>query len=190
MALLTYSDFASGKYRISQTTDTQTDLTFYITKFEKQYLIKLLGKSLYDLFVASYSSGLPTGIYLTLYNEFAEDNENSGFVFYRLDGAIFPSVESGAEAEPVVFSEGIKEMLKGFIYFEFVKDQYSQNTPNGNVQKENENAILLPQIQSNLKEKYNNAVATYRAIQWYIGQHIEDYSTYNGQPIDIIPFIS
>lgn len=190
MAFLLYSDFSSGKYRISQTTDTQTALTAYITKFEKKYLRLLLGATLYTQFMASLQSNVPTGVYLTIYNEFAEDNDNSGFVFQRLDGAIFPSVESGAEAEPVVISEGIKEMLKGFIYFEFVKDQQSQNTPNGNVQKDNENAINLSQNQANIKEKYNIALDTFNAIQWYINEHSEDYPDYNGVKLDKIPFIS
>lgn len=190
MAFLTYSDFATGKYRISMTTDTQTSVTSYITKYEKRYLQNLLGIELYNLFMASLVSNVPTGVYLTIYNEFAEDNDNSGFTFQRLDGTILESVEGGSKAGPIVRSEGIKEMLKGFIFFEFTRDQGVKNTPNGNVQAENENAIFVSQNEAFIKGRYNEAVDTYQAIQWYIGQHLDDYPTFNGIVASHIPFIA
>ena len=64
-----------------------------------------------------------------------------------------------------------------------------KNTPNGNVQPENENAILLSHLKSGISEKYNEAVQTYEAIQWYIRQHLDDYPTFNGIKIDRQPFV-
>jgi hypothetical protein len=189
MAFLTYSDFASGKFRISQTIDSQTDLTAYITKYEKRYLQDLMGITMYNAFIASLSSNVPTGVYLTIYNPFAEDNENSGFVFQALDGSIRESVEAGVSLQPIVRSEGMKEMLKGFIYFEYTRDQPVKNTPNGNMQAEGENAISLSHLKAGIAEKYNEAVANYEAIQWYIREHSEDYPDFNGVKIDRQPFV-
>jgi hypothetical protein len=66
---LTYSDFQIGRLIIATNKHTQQDLQYYIDKYEKEYLIDLLGIDLYYLFIADLVNGVPqTQIYIDIYN--------------------------------------------------------------------------------------------------------------------------
>jgi len=186
------TDFATGKYRISQNPDDTTALTAYIAKYEPDYLINLLGASLYTTFVADLTGGtaLPflTAKYNTLYQPFAQDNLNVSNVFYPIGGG-YPDLSDATDSnfEQIIISKGIKEMLKGFIFFEWTRDQAIENTPIGNVEQQGESSSKVKALQAGIKEKFNEAVKTYQAIQWYINQNRSEYSTFNGVPMSIIP---
>lgn len=188
---ITATDFNSGKYRISQNPEDIASLNLYITKYEKQYLVNLLGATLYGLFVADLTAGvLPfqTAIYNNLYQPFDEDNLNSSNIFYPV-GSFEPDFEDAIDSNfgQIVTSEGIKEMLKGFLFFEFTRDQPFENTPTGNVEQQIENGVKVKALQAGIKEKFNEAVRTYQAIQWYINQNSSSYPDYNGVKMGIIP---
>jgi hypothetical protein len=59
-------------------------------------------------------------------------------------------------------------MLKGFIYFEYSKDQMMQQTTFGGVQQKSENSTVLNTLQTLIYNRYNEAIKSYRAIQDYI----------------------
>lgn len=154
--LIRTSDFNSGKYKIAQ--PMNSDLSAYIDKYEKQYLRKLLGVELYNLFAAQVASYVPAaGIYKDLYDPFQEDHGSS-----------------------VIESEGMKEMLKGFIYFEYMRDVQFKNTENGMMINQYENSALTSN-ELPITTRYNEALKTYDAIQWYIKENSEDYPDHNGQ---------
>jgi hypothetical protein len=185
---LSSTNFESGKYKISQNSYTTDDLTTYISKYESRYLIKLLGSDLYDLFIDSLISNIPTNVYLTLYSAFHADNLNSSMVWFPIGGGKPDySDATNCNLPKIIISEGILEMLKGFIFFEYTRDQSIKNTIAGNVQEDNENSKAVSQLQAGIKEKYNEAVSTYQAIQWYISQHMDDYPDFNGVSISEIP---
>lgn len=158
MSLLIQATDFTGKHEIVQQMNPK--LTAYIEMYEKQYLRKLLGVTLYDLFAAQVTSYVvASGIYKNLYDAFQEDDGGS-----------------------IVESEGMKEMLKGFIYFQYMRDLPFKSTESGIMINQHENTVLTPNDLP-ITTRYNQAVKTYEAIQWYIVQNSDDYPDYNGQCI-------
>jgi len=144
------SDF-TGKYEIHTGLYDQTKLQDYIDIYEKRYLVELLGATLYNEFISDldpYNVPISPN-FQQIFNSFIEDQT------LVLDNQI-------------LISEGIKQMLKGFIYFEYLKDTTNQITPNGLTIPSNENSTTATTLYSMMYTRYNEAVRTYRAIQWYI----------------------
>ena len=82
------------------------------------YLTQLLGKTLYDLFVADLVNKVPvTARFLDLYNPFDIDDDNC-----------------------LIHSDGMKEMIMGFIQFFYAREAKVVNTQHGNVVNNQENA--------------------------------------------------
>lgn len=125
----------------------QGKIQAYIDKYEKRYLIELLGPDLYDQLIADSTGGTP-------------QSPNLSFIFNPFHVTISPL--------SYVISEGIVEMLLGFIYFEYSKDLINQMTPFGNVKPESENSTVTAGNSTLIYNRYNEAVRTYRAIQTYI----------------------
>ena len=59
-------------------------------------------------------------------------------------------------------------MLKGFIYWEYVRDLLNQQTPYGGVKQMSENSVVVDTPHSLFWERYNESIKTYQAIQEYI----------------------
>lgn len=152
------TDF-TGKYAVAK--NIFDSLDDYIDKYEETYLIQLLGWELYKLFKADLQYVAPppaTAIYLALWDKFTED-----------DGG------------DIITSNGMKEMLLGFIFFEFMRDLPYKATAGGISVNEVEVSEQADISGNSLNSKYNEAVGTYQAIQWYIADNSEDYPEYNGQ---------
>jgi len=134
-------------------------LDSYIEKYERKYLTILLGVELYDLFIDEINVNNPPTdpIFEAIYNYIAFDN---GF--------------------EIVISNGIKEMLLGFIYFHFVYDNQQYQSPIGIVQQSGENGTVM-NITGLSVTRFNESVDSFRAIQSYIRFHSEDYISFNGQ---------
>jgi hypothetical protein len=156
MGLLIVADDFVGKYELAKSNDDKIDE--YIEEYEEKHLTELLGKELFDLFEATVDENThkPVGApYLNIYNPFTEE----------INGLIYTS-------------EGLKKMLLGFIYFQYVRDNRVKQTMNGAVEQQTEvssksdNTFLYP--------RYNQAVTTYRAIQVYILDNLTTYSTFLG----------
>lgn len=164
MSIVSKSDFI-GNYFISQ--KLYDDLDLYIEKYEKQYLINLLGAELYKLFISDLDSNFEptTVIYQTIYNEILTDYNTC-----------------------LINSEGIKKMLIKFIYFEYVRDNQQKNTTNGTVVNNAELGINVNPIYS-VARAYNEACDSVYAIQFYIKQNIANYPTYNGRKFDYVSVI-
>lgn len=161
---LVASDF-TGYHKVSTNNFTQTELTAYITKYELRYLQDLLGYDLSVLFIADLTGGTTppplSAIYLNIYNSLTYDYESGG-------------------SNKIIRSEGIKEMLKGFIFWEYTRNQPIENTLVGNVENVNENSVLVNSWKAGINDKYNRAIDTYKAIQLYIEDNSTLYPDYNG----------
>lgn len=158
---VTTDDFV-GELRLSMNKFEEDKITSYINSYEKEYLVKLLGCELYDLFIADLVGGVPQSQrFIDIYNEFCEDVDCH-----------------------IVRSEGIKKMLTYFIYFEFVKDKQTYNTITGTVQSKVEVSDVVSLSKSNIYQMYNKGVETYEAIQWFICDKSQDYTEENTQPIE------
>lgn len=151
------ADFETGKFKIAQ--GIHTDLDAYITRYESSYLADLLGVELKGLFVADLSAQIPvSAIYLSIFNAFQDDDGNS-----------------------IKKSTGIKDMLLGFIWFEYNRDIFLKNTISGIAKTKIDSSELVGYPETYIYSYYNESVLTYNAIQWYIENNISSYPTYNGQ---------
>jgi hypothetical protein len=158
--LITTADFVD-KFYIPNDADTTTLLNSYIDRYEKKYLIELLGVELYKLFEADINgtTHVPqTGIYTKIYEEILEDS----------DGDIY-------------ISKGMKDMLLGFIWFEFVREYKYKFTASGHTVSASENSNQVRFDDMNIYGRYNESVSSYEVIQWYIMENESDYPDFNGK---------
>jgi len=139
--ITTPSDYI-GSYEISKNEFTTDKFNESIANVEESMLFKLLGVELKVLNLASPANPLYTKI-------------RDPFV-YQEDCGVF------------LESTGIKEMMKGFVYFEYCKDLTNQMTVNGNVRPTGENSGDVSTLYSMMYARYNEAVKTFRAIQTHI----------------------
>jgi hypothetical protein len=161
--LVDNTDFSSGKYKIAQ--GSFSDLTSYIDKYESIYLRRLLGVELYNLFendVDSNTKQPVTQKFIDIFDPISEDDDSE-----------------------IRISEGMKEMLKGFIYFEYVRSQKFKNTVSGTVVNQPENAKDAQFSNTHIYNIYNEAVLSADTIQWYINENSSVYPEYNGQEFQI-----
>ena len=144
---LSPTDF-TGKYEISTGMYDNDRLQDYIDRYEVKYLRQLLGVSMYNEFIADLdANNVPLSPnYLKLYYAFAED--------------ITPYT--------LLESDGLIDMLKGFIYFEYYKDLVNLATPYGGVKPNAENSTIVGTTSTTMYNRYNEAIKTYKAINHYI----------------------
>lgn len=163
---ITPENFKIGRFCIAVNVHKENDLQSYIDTFEKIYLQDLLGCELYDLFIADLdASGMPqTPIYINIYQAFCIDYRGCG---------------------NKVRSEGMVQLLKEFIYFEYVRNQKVANSNGGNVVNINEASRETVSFETDIYDAYNNGIKNYKAIQFYICENSTDYPTYNGERKDI-----
>lgn len=154
------SDFVN-KFELAVNQFNESKIDAYIDRYEPYYLSQLLGKELKDLFISDLDvNNIPqTPIYETIYNPLSIDLDSQ-----------------------VVFSYGIKEMLLGFIYYHFTKDETIKQTPVGSVKPNTENSLNVGTSQY-LTNRFNESVESLIAIQRYIIENENDYPTFNGQNV-------
>lgn len=166
MSIVLNSDFV-GKYEITLNQYNVDLIDLYIAKYEKHYLLKMLGATLYNLFIDDLT-GTPevpvTAIYTTIFEPFEIDDANW--------------------SNQILISNGIKEMLTGFIYYHLTLDNQQIQTSIGVTSPNAENSTIIA-MNSITNSRYNDNVETFQAIQEYIELHLSDYPTYNGQELKI-----
>ena len=165
MSYLEPSDFV-GKYKLSTGTFSVNKLNDYIARYELKYSRELLGVTLYNEFLTDLDvNNVPQSPnFLKIYDAFALDTEFIGNA-------------------RILQSEGFKEMLKGFIYFEYSKDLINEQTPYGNVKPQAENSTVSGTLYNTMYNRYNEAVVSYRAIQERIVTKLQNEPT--GQLVTI-----
>jgi hypothetical protein len=163
MSIVVNTDF-TGEYNISKNCYDQID--FYIEKYEKKYLLGLLGAELYTLFIADLTATNPqipqTTRFLDIFNSFNID-----------------------ESVCIITSEGIRKMLTQLIYFHYLRENQVQNTSGGTVR----NAVELgtnASFMGNEVQSYNQGVNNSHAIQWFICDKSDIYPEENIQLLENI----
>jgi len=155
MGILIVKEELVGKFKTA--INAYDGVDSFITQYEKNYLYDLLGVELADLFIANLTNKVPVAArFLALYNVIELD------VYCRLRSA------------------GMKDMLLGFIYFEYQRKQSVTPTITGNVRSLGENSTNISPDYSPLYLNYNSSISTYQIIQYYIGENSIDYPEYNG----------
>ena len=159
--LLTTDDFIN-KWELSTGMYDTNKITSYIKMYEEKYLVHLLGADLYKEFIGDIANNIPQSPNFTqIFNAFNMD-QNTLTSFYG-SGVTF-----GHSLNRILESDGILDMLKGFIYWEYARDLLNQQTPYGGVKQMSENSIVVDTPHSLFWERYNEAIKTYQAIQEYI----------------------
>lgn len=145
---LTPNDF-TGKFELHRGMYDQQKLVDYIARYEKRYLIDLLGAEYYDQFVSDLAG-----------DPMVPQSPNFLFIFnpFHVDRTLCNTL----------ISDGIVDMLKGFIYFEYTKDLTNQMTPFGGVIQKAENSTIASTIYSMMYNRYNESIRTFRAIQQWV----------------------
>ena len=84
----------------------------------------------------------------------------------------------------------MKEMLKGVIFFHYVRDNNMYHTITGLVSNNNENsnAEIKEKGGQYITQKYASALETYSAIQQYIKDNSDVYPEYKGETLNQSPF--
>lgn len=155
------SDFV-GKFKIAKDCYNKAELDSYIEKYEKKYLQDLLGCALYDEFIDDLNNNdsprPQSNRFRRIFNEFCIDGECG--MLYR--------------------SEGILEMLKGFVYYHYVLDQKFKNVTTGTVVNETAFSRDVALSKSTIEDRYNLSVESYIAVQMFIMDNEVDYPEFNG----------
>jgi hypothetical protein len=152
--LIVKNDFV-GKYELVKNINDTIDS--YISIYEENYLRELLGINLFNLYKANVVNHLPvTASYLTITNPlFIEQNGYN------------------------IISAGLKNMLLGFIFFEYVRDAKIKQSMSGSVVNKVDSSSN-DFTQEFLYQRYNESIDIYKNIQTYIELNKDIYPSYNG----------
>ena len=177
MSFLQPSDF-KGIVAQSKNEFTESEIQLYIDRFEPIYLRDLLGATLYDLFVADLTPAAPpivptsvpvSAIYTSIFEPFQDDNGNT----------------NGCQH----ISEGMVQMLKFFVFFEYARDNQFDFVITGATKTKYSNSEIAVLNQTNAIDNYNEGIKTYREIQWFICENSTDYPTYNGKKKEFMSWL-
>ena len=163
MSIIQVTDFATGKYVIPTNPLQDTDLQTYIDDAQRVYLPMLFGVELYDLFIADLVANVPQATrFIKVFDPFQD--QTNGIL---------------------TISDGMKEMLKGFVYYIYLRDLVNRATTTGLTRVLHENSENVNAVWYDLNRRYNEAVETYKIIQHYMTiTNSTEYTEYNGVFID------
>jgi len=162
-SLVQITDF-SGEYQLQFDNATTTKFNLIRDEHEKDYIYKLLGVELGDLFIANLASGgVPTDArFLAIYNPFAYDQDSC-----------------------YVKSNGMKSYMKGIVWFYYARNNPYTIATGGNKVNKDQNSDQLSDGLV-LARMYNMAITTGKAIQSYILKNSTNYPEFNGQCMDFV----
>jgi len=164
MSILKVDDFGTGKYYIPVNPKQETNLQTYIDEVESTQLVQLFGVELYDLFIADLDANdVPqTARFTKIFDPFKDQTDDC-----------------------LTISDGMKEMLKGFVYYNYLRDLVRRATTTGLTEVFPENAKSVSGVWFDLNRRYNEAVETYKVIQNYMVNVDEaNYTEYEGINLD------
>jgi len=166
MSLVLPTNFAiQDKFYIPLKTKQEAGLQATIDRVEREYLSRMFGKELYDLFVADLVTNpggeqVPSSArFLTLYNPLMYQDEHS--CIYQTDGMV--------------------EMLKGLVYFIYIKERVHLLTTNGIKTTDSENALNATGISMDINNRYNDGIEAYKVLQDYMcNEEPDTYPEFDG----------
>lgn len=159
MSLIVQTTDFTGRYEIAQNTYNTSTLQSFIDTYEEKYLIELLGVDLFNLFKADVANYAPqTAPYTTIFNAIRQDWNSC-----------------------ILESSGIKNMLLGFIYFEFCRSNPVKNTISGFATNNVENGTTPDFSNTQIYNVYNLSIKNYRVIQQHILNNSSTFPLFNGQ---------
>lgn len=155
-SITTPADF-NGQYSINRNKHNTNDIITCIDSVEELVLLELFGVDLKTIVLDGVANLDP--IYEKLYNPFSYQDS----------------------CDRIWQSKGIKEMLLGFVYFEWFATHSVAVVLDGQRENESENSKSASSLRANNEKRYNDAVKTYRAIQAYINDNLDIYPEFKGK---------
>lgn len=164
MANITEISDYYGEVQLQADRFTTANFNSIRDEYEATYIRKLLGATLGNAFLDDLdASGVPTTARFTaIYDAFQFDD--SGFL---------------------VQSKGIKEMIKGIIWFYYTRNNTQDTTLGGNKTSKSQNSDYA-RSKSFVVRIYNQSIDTAKSIQYYICDNSSTYPEYNGQEFDYV----
>ena len=152
-------DFNFGKYAINDADVTRQNLKEYVKQNETRLIYELLGVDLGNLLIADLGPNKEpvTQRFITIFDPLAFNWANR-----------------------LIMSKGIKEILKGFVFSEFVREQNYKNNINGSSRNLYEQGEVISANFAGITHKYNEAIDSFCAIQLYINENKTDYPEFKG----------
>jgi hypothetical protein len=161
MGLLVNSTDFVGDFAIPQDQYTRQALDLLIAQTEQNHIYSLLGADLGAAFIADITDGAPTNpLYLAIFNAFQFD-------YYG----------------EVVISNGMKEMLIRFIFFDWTRRLKYEVGITGATEKRATNSLPAKYDSNWLVRIYNGGIDIQDAIRLYIIINHSDYPTFSGKRI-------
>lgn len=164
--IVNLSDF-KGEFSLVANGYTEDKNQEYLDKYEKVYLVSLLGAELYGLFIADLSGGAPQQTrFENIFNPFNIDDDND-----------------------IKSSQGMIDMVVAFVYYHIIRDLDFKQTLAGNTRNTSDNSNPISQVQAKVWEPFNKGIDSYWSIQWFVCNDLGTYPEFNGQSRDKISWL-
>jgi hypothetical protein len=155
--IVTTNDF-TGQWEIAKAFTGATKLSDRINDIEPKIMVELFGAEMYDEYTTAIGLAEPLEKWTKLRDAFHFDGYTKAYV-----------------------SQGIKTMLKCFVYASYNEKGNSVPTTNGNINLKSEGGSKVVDNYETLYGVYNQGIKTFQAIQEYIKENSEDYPNYKGK---------
>jgi len=157
-----------GRWNVSMNKLGETDFEDYIQSYSNEILLDLLGKELFDLFIADLTTDISghqvpqTPIYIDIFNP-------------------IDIVTNNLCCTNKAQSFGIVDMLKCMIRFYWLRDMKYKQTISGTSVMDSENSVVIKSIHYGLTKQFNRGIESYQIIQCYIEKNSLSYPTFEGR---------
>lgn len=158
--ILSTSDF-TGFYELSKSIYDTPRLQDAIDRYERYYLVRLLGLTMANSFIADLVNGVPVDAdYLTIYN--ALDYEDESHLFQ---------------------SKGIKDILKACVYYHYISEKAVHDSQSGVAKTETEvgRVVAFDNTHRAAEIRFNGMLPSWETIQKYCYEHSDVYPDFKGQ---------
>ena len=146
--LVQTSDFKNDPWKIPLNPDQDGDLQAVIDEVENEYIPKMFGKSLADLFIIDWDT-LPVGPidarFVFIYEPFTYQ-DNSCFLQ----------------------SDGMKDMIRGIVYYLYIRDKLTRVTTVGVKRTKSSNSDNVSGTHIDINRRYNSAINSFQTMQYYM----------------------
>lgn len=178
MGLLQQSDFDDGYYCLPG--DKFSKLPAFLTEFnDDSILMPMFGLAEYVKYVADLDVLFvpQTAPYTTIFNKLQVEIDH-----YLCCALPYPEHKTNRHCKELINTIGIRDMLKGFVYYEFLVTFPFQKTPTGNKMMLSANSTATTDTQNNsdAEARFNRSVTTYRQLQNYMCANEVDFPDFAG----------
>lgn len=158
--ILSTSDF-TGFYEISVSIYDSPRLQDAIDRYERYYLVRLLGITMADSFIADLVNGVPVDTdYLTIFNPLEYEDECHLFQ-----------------------SKGIKDILKACVFYHYISEKAVIDSQSGVLKTESEvgRTVSFDNTHRAAEIRFNGMLSSWEAIQKYCYEHSSTYPDFKGK---------